>query len=372
MPGPLDGVRVLDLTRLVPGAFATLMLAELGAEVIKIEDPRGGDPMRQLPPRLDGRGLYHLVLDRGKKSIAIDLKAAEGIAALRRLLPSADVVVESFRPATARRLGVSAPQLRGPQPRLIHCAITGYGQSGPYADRAGHDLNYVALSGLLAADRPSVFTTGELPRVFVADIGGGAMHAVTGILAALFARERSGDGATLDIAMHDAALSWLIIPAARELLDDGDRATGELPVFGTHASYNLYRTSDGRLLALGALEQKFWRVFCEALGRADLIDRHDSPPADQAALIGELRALFATRTQADWIETFAAHDCCLTPVNTPAQAMDDPHLAARGVVASVPGGRAIRWPFAPAGQRLALLPPAPAVGADTEEILGRL
>ncbi|MDA1306278.1 MAG: CoA transferase, partial [Acidobacteria bacterium] len=187
LPVPLSGVRVLDLTRLLPGAFATLMLAELGAEVIKVEDPRGGDPMRHLPPTVNGRGVFDLLLGRGKKSVALDLKHAGDTARLQQLVSTADVVIESFRPATAERLGVSAAQLRGTNPRLIHCSITGYGQTGPYAERPGHDLNYVAVSGMLATERP---TPAALPKMFIADVGGGAMSAVVAVLAALFGRER--------------------------------------------------------------------------------------------------------------------------------------------------------------------------------------
>jgi crotonobetainyl-CoA:carnitine CoA-transferase CaiB-like acyl-CoA transferase len=362
--GPLSGVVVLDLTRLLPGAFATLMLAELGAEVIKIEDPRGGDPMRHLPPLVGGRGIYHLLLDRGKKSVAIDLRDDAGRAQLDRLIARADIVVESFRPRTARRLGVAGDQIRARHPRVIHCAITGYGQSGPYAERPGHDLNYVSIAGLLAADRPSLT---ELPRMFIADVGGGAMTSVIGILAALFGRERSGEGATLDLSMHDAAMYWLMVPAARELVDGGAAAEGELPTFGDHACYNVYRTKDGRQIALGALEPKFWLSFCDAVGRGDLRARHLTDPADQQALIAEVGAIFATRTRDDWLAFFASHDVCLTPVNTPAEAFRDPHAVARGVVANVPGGRAVRPPFlgeAPA------LSEAPALGQDTEAIFG--
>ena len=181
---PLDGVRVIDLTRLLPGAFATMMLAELGADVIKVEDPRGGDPMRHLPPFVDGRSVYDLLLGRGKKSVALDLKNADSLAALRRLVATADVVIESFRPAVAARLQVTAADLRRDHPRLVHVSITGYGQTGPYAERPGHDLNYVAVSGVLATERPS---PSALPKMFMADVGGGAMSAVTAVLAALFA-----------------------------------------------------------------------------------------------------------------------------------------------------------------------------------------
>jgi crotonobetainyl-CoA:carnitine CoA-transferase CaiB-like acyl-CoA transferase len=209
---PLTGIRVLDLTRLLPGAFATLMLAELGAEIIKIEDPGRGDPTRSFPPRLRGRGLYDLLLNRGKKSVALDLRAAATRPVLEKLIDSADVLIESFRPQTARAIGVTAEQTRATRPRLIHCAISGYGQNGPYAERPGHDLNYVAEAGLLDADRPHA---SDLPRMFIADVGGGAMSAVAAMLAALFARERTGSGASLDISMFDAAVYWMMLPAGR-------------------------------------------------------------------------------------------------------------------------------------------------------------
>jgi alpha-methylacyl-CoA racemase len=360
---PLSGVRVVDLSRLLPGAFATLMLAELGAEVIKVEDPNGGDPMRRLPPLVGGRGVYDLLLNRGKKSVALDLRHPDQAAAARRLIATADVVVESFRPRTARRLGVSAAQLCADHPALIHCAITGYGQTGPYAERPGHDLNYVAVSGLLSADeRPP----GALPRVFMADVGGGAMTAAIGILAALVGRGRTGEGASLDISMHEAALYWVMLPAARTLVDDGAAAVGELPTFGAHACYNVYRTRDGREVALGALEPKFWIAFCEAVGRHDLAARQDEPGPGQAAVIDEVRAIFASRTRDEWLAFFEGHEVCLTPVNTPAEALVDPHIAARGTVQRAAGLRAIRSPFLRGSQALS---PAPEIGLHTDEVL---
>ena len=365
-PPPLSGIRVLDLSRLLPGAFATLMLAELGADVIKIEDPRGGDPMRHLPPFVRGRSVYDLLLNRGKKSVALDLKLPASRDLLEQLVKRADVVVESFRPGTARRLGVDADALRARHPRLVHCSITGYGQHGPYAERPGHDLNYVAVSGMLAADRPD---PRSLPRMFIADVGGGAMTAVIGMLAALFGRERHGQGASLDISMHDAALYWVMLPAARDLIEHGQEAVGELPTFGSHASYNVYETSDGRLIALGALERKFWDAFCEAARRPDLAARHDSDASDQTRLTLELRALFATRTCDEWLALLAGHDVCATRVNTPAEALADPHIAARGVVAAAHGLRTIRPPFLGREPELA---PAPVVGEHTREILASL
>lgn len=369
MPAPLTGVRVVDLSRLLPGAFATLMLAELGAEVIKVEDPRGGDPMRHLPPILNGRGIYDSLLNRGKKSVALDLKQPDQLAKLHGLVETADVVVESFRPGTARRLGVSADQMRARQPRLVHCAITGYGQTGPYAERPGHDLNYVSISGMLAVDRPPRGELGDLPRMFIADVGGGAMTAVIGILAALFGRERHGEGASLDISMHEAALYWVMLPASRELIEGGAQATGELPTFGRHASYNVYKTSDGKWIALGALEAKFWVAFCQAIGRLDLIARHATGESDQAALIADMRALFAERTRDEWMGLLTNHDVCATPVNTPLEALSDPHVVARGAVRDHGAFKSIRAPFL---RELPDLGPPPEVGEHTAEVLSNV
>lgn len=359
----------MDLSRLLPGAFATLMLAELGADVIKVEDPRGGDPMRSLPPLLNGRGIYDMLLNRGKRSVALDLKEPEGVRVLHKLVDTADVVVESFRPGTARRLGVAGEQLRERNARLIHCAITGYGQSGPYAERPGHDLNYVSISGMLATDRPGLEMSGELPRMFIADVGGGAMTAVIGILAALFGRERHGQGDSLDISMHEAALYWMMLPAARDLIEGGQQASGELPTFGRHASYNVYKTSDGRWIALGALEEKFWAAFCEAIGRRDLVARHATGAADQVALTAVMGAIFAERTRDEWLSLLTDHDVCLTPVNSAREALADPHVVARGTVTTHGTHKSIRAPFL---RELPNLGPPPEVGEHTDEVLRAL
>lgn len=342
------------------------MLAELGADVIKVEEPGRGDPMRQLPPFVEGRSVYDLMLNRGKRSMTLDLRDPASPKTLDALLSRSDVVIESFRPATSQRIGVSGSQVRAKHPQLIHAAITGYGQTGPYADRPGHDLNYVAVSGLLSAERPEPT---RLPKMFMADVGGGAMTAVIAILAALVARERFGHGATLDLSMHDAALYWVMLPGARDLIDAGHSATGELPTFGGHACYNVYETRDGRQVALGALEEKFWTTFCEAIGRPDLLPRHLSGPDDQVTLLAEVRDVFRTRTQAEWLAFFEGHDVCLSPVNSPAEAFADPHIAARGTVVRAPGLRAVRSPF---GQSAIPLGPAPSVGQDTADILASI
>jgi len=362
----LDGVRVLDLTRLLPGGYATLMLAELGADVIKIEDPRGGDPMRQLPPLVGGRSVYDLLLNRGKRSVALDLREPKSGPVLEALVARADIVVESFRPATARRLGVSGPQLRERYPRLVHAAITGYGQTGPYAERPGHDLNYVAVTGVLAADRPH---PAHLPKMFMADVGGGAMSAVVAIIAALFGRTTTGQGASLDLSMQDAALFWVMLPGAADLIEGGAAVVGELPTFGDHACYNVYETRDGRQVALGAMEAKFWTTFCDAVGRPDLRSRHLTGLEDQVAVIRDVREIFRARTQADWLAFFEGLDVCLSPVNTATQAFADPNIEARGTMVQGQGLRAVRSPF---GQAPVPLGAAPVLGQDTADVLRAL
>ena len=350
------------------------MFAELGADVIKVEDPSGGDPIRQLPPFVSvqgasatpGRSVYDLLLNRGKQSIALNLRDPASRPVLDALIAKADVVVESFRPAAAQRLGVSGSQLRALHPRLIHLALTGYGQTGPYANRPGHDLNYAAVSGLLAADRPEPT---HLPRMFIADVGGGAMSAVIAVLAALFGRERTGAGATLDLSMHDSALYWVMLPGVTDLIEGGDQAVDDLPTYGEHACYNVYETKDGRQIALGALESKFWKTFCETVGRPELVACQLTGGDDQRAVLRDVRDVFRSRTQAEWLAFFEGRDVCLTPVNTAAEAFADPHIAVRGTMIQGTGLRAVRAPF---GWPARILTPAPIAGENTDDILKSL
>jgi alpha-methylacyl-CoA racemase len=397
---PLDGVTVLDLTRLLPGAYCTLLLADMGARVVKIEDPRGGDPVRAMTPIVDGGSVYFQSLNRGKASVTLDLRSPRGREILERLLDTADVLVESFRPRTARQIGVDGRSLLVRHPRLVHCAITGFGQDGPYADRAGHDINYVALAGLLAIDTPAEPSPGgtppsrgaplepgaissggagfqpseprvpHVPRMFLADIGGGALSAVAGILAALFARERTGAGTTVDISMHEGALAWLTFPAARTLVAGGEFTPADLPIFDLEASYNVYRTADGLYLALGALEHKFWVGFCERIGRPDLGPRQFVRGAEQRALHEEVAAIVETRTRDAWLDLFRDVDVCLSTVHTVREAIDDPHVSARGVIGSDGVRRFVLSPIRVGGTR-GKVRPAPALGVDTDEVLAR-
>jgi crotonobetainyl-CoA:carnitine CoA-transferase CaiB-like acyl-CoA transferase len=332
---PLDGVRVLDFTRLLPGAYATLLLADLGAEVIKIEDPRGGDPARLMPPSAGGTNAYFELLNRNKRSVTIDLRAEQAGAIVDALASRADVVVESFRPQTARRLRVDAASVRARHPRLIHTSISGFGQSGP--TRAAHDINFEALSGLLTLRQPP-----QVPGLLVGDIAA-AMNAAAGILASLYQRERTGMGASIDVAISDATLMWVMFPAARQLA--GDQGTMDLPVDGSNACYNVYRTADDRYLALGALEPKFWEAFCATIGRSDLTSLQYAEEGNRHRVLEEVQTLMRSRTQAEWLELFDDADVCLTAVRGVVDALADPNATSRGMVARSGDRTYIRSPI---------------------------
>lgn len=312
-------MRVLDLSRLLPGAFCTHILRELGAAVTKIEPP-GGDPLRRLAPlAADGNSVFHHLLNHGKASLEIDLRSPDGRARLDAMIEAHDVVVDNFRVSTAQRIGLDRDAIRAVHPRAIHCSITGYGTADAQADRAGHDLNFVAEAGLLSADVTGR-TAPALPRMFIADVGGGAMSAVVGILAALVARARTGNGAFVDISMHHASLYWLMLPAARQLVKDVAADAPDLPTDGSFACYNVYQCADDRWIALAALESHFWARFCERAGRPEWAARQYDAPA-QIAIIDALRALMRTRTRDDWVAEFAGDDICLSPVRDPAEAL---------------------------------------------------
>lgn len=349
-PLPLAGVRVVDLSRLLPGAFCTHMLRELGAEVTKVEPP-GGDPLRRLPPLAeDGQSTFHHLLNAGKESVVLDARTTEGRAALDTLLVDADVLVDNARASTALKIGVDRDTIRAAHPRLIHCSITGYGQDGTHADRAGHDLNFVAEAGLLSFD-----VTGRrepsLPRMFIADVGGGAMSGVIGILAALVARGRAvgrgfspGDqgGAFIDISMHHASLYWLMLPAARLLVRGVADEAPDLPTDGSFACYNVYECADGTWVALGALEAKFWAAFCARLDRPEWASsQYDA--AAQPGIIRQVREILAGDTRAAWLARFAGDDLCLSAVREPADALG----AAAALLTETGGTRLVKPPFLP-------------------------
>ena len=324
---PLDGVRVLDFSTLLPGPMATLLLAEAGAEVIKLERPQSGEELRGYQPRFADTSVPFAMLNRGKRSIAIDLKAADALAHLRPLLEAADVVVEQFRPGVMDRLGLGYAALSAINPRLVYCAITGYGQSGPKAQVAGHDLNYQADAGLLSIAAGSDGAP-VVPNALIADIAGGAYPAVINILLALRQRDATGRGCRLDVAMTDG-----LLPFAYWGIGNGI-ATGRWPrpggelLSGGSPRYQIYATADGKYLAAAPLEDRFWANFCEAIGLATALrdDRKDAQATRRAAA-----EIIRTRTADEWTQQFAGKDVCCNVVRTLAEAMSDPQFKQRGV-----------------------------------------
>ena len=325
----LRDVRVIDLSQYIPGPYATLMLGDLGADVLKIEPP-SGDPMRRYGPiGPSGISAFYTVLNGGKRILSLDLKSEAGHKAILALIRGADVVIESYRPGVMDRLGLGYRTLRDENRALVYCAISNFGQQGPYALKGGHDLNCMALGGGLVASGTSEQPVISTPPV--ADFAS-AIQAVASVSAALVASRATGQGAFIDLSMTDTVLAWQSC-----FLTDSLRR-GELPMRasredgGGTAFYNIYRTSDGRFITLGADEDKFWANFCRAVGREDWIARK-TEPMPQRALIAEVTALVATKTFAEWCALLGDVDCCFQPVLNPAEVMAHPQLAARGMLA---------------------------------------
>lgn len=371
MPGPLEGVRVLDLTRLLPGNYGTLLLADLGADVVKVEEPGRGDYIRWSPPMVDGEGAIHRALNRGKRSITLNLKAPGGPDVLRNLAERADALIESFRPGVLSRLGVGYEDLSAANPRLVYCAITGYGQDGPYRDRVGHDINYIGYAGLLHAtgtpDGPPV-----LPAVQVGDFGGG-MAAAVATVSALLEASRTGRGRFVDVGMLDVVTSWLGVLMSWRLATGSVPPRGGMPLSGGLACYRVYRCADGRHLAVGALEPRFWRALCEALEVPGLVDEHYAGPERQRSMAERLGSIFAERSRDEWVERLAGLETCVGPVNDVGEAMEDPQVRHRGGVAEIRGvpvgpGPAIALPGGDRREPRA----APALGEHTAEVLAEV
>jgi alpha-methylacyl-CoA racemase len=324
---PLDGLLVLDFSTLLPGPMATLLLAEAGADVVKIERPGSGEDMRGYAPRWGADSVNFAMLNRGKKSVALDLKDSAQRAKLDPLVARADIIVEQFRPGVMARLGLDYDSIAKVNPRIVYCSITGYGQDGPKRDVAGHDLNYIGDAGLLALsmgqDQPVV------PPALIADIAGGAYPAVMNILLAVIERARTGKGCYLDVAMTDN-----LFPFMYWALGEGV-VTGKWPqnsaslVTGGNPRYRLYPTRDGQVVAAAPLEQKFWQNFCGIIGlEPQFVD--DKDPAATAARVAEI---IRGKDAAHWEPLFGAQDCCCTVVKTAREAMADPQFAARGLFA---------------------------------------
>ena len=367
---PLQGVRVLDLSRLLPGPYCSQLLADFGADVVKVEDVDRGDYLRDFPPCGERWSVLYDSVNRNKCSITIDLKQEAGKEVLRALVRQYDVLLEGFRPGVMDKLGLGYESLREINPRLIYCAITGYGQDGPYKLQGGHDINYLSFAGItgLFGEQDGKPVTGDIQ---IADIGGGALMAVIGILLALQARSVTGRGQFCDISMLDGVVSWLPFILAKF-------GAGEKPVRGTgllggsYACYQVYPTADGRYVSLGALEEKFWEGFCRLTGHGDYIDRQMDPAA-QPEMIRALQEMFRQKSQADWLEFFAGKDICLSPVNDLAQVLEDPQIRHRRMIVPMPGenstlqltGSPIKLSDTPG----LIQPGSPAQGEHTRQIL---
>ncbi len=371
---PLVGLKVLDLSRLLPGPYATLVLADLGAQVDKVEDPKGGDYIRHMPPQFGEDGALFYGLNRNKRSIALDLKSSGGAAALRRLARGYDVLIESFRPGVMDKLGLGYDVLSKENPKIIYCAISGYGQTGPDRLRAGHDLDYIARSGVLAyggaKDGPPA-----VPGVQLADIGGGSLFALVGILAALHERERTGRGRFIDISMTEGSLAFLHMHLAARLAM-GDAGTplrrGEESLNGGYPCYGVYRTADDRYLAVGALEPKFFAGFCEAIGHPELLAGGYDLGEDGARARETISRAIGSRPLAHWVELFSRLDLCVEPVREGDEVLDDPQLRERGMFVRARDEQRgidvthLKTPlhFGPVPTR-----PPPTLGQHTKEVL---
>ena len=366
----MAGLKVLDLTRLLPGPAATLHLADLGAEVIKIEDTGAGDYARSMgtagKPGEDS--LFFKLLNRNKRSLRLDLKNSRGVEVFLRLARGADVIIEGFRPGVVDKLGIGYETVRASNRRIVYCSISGYGQTGPWRERAGHDINYIATAGVL----DQIGTRGGTPAVpnfQIGDLLGGALASLVGLLAAVIDAKTNGEGRQVDIAMTDAvfahAYSPLLVtlalgqPAPR----GGDLLSGGVPCYG------VYRTADERFLAVGALEPKFWALLCNTVARPDLAPFGLAIGSKGAWAREELAALLAAQTLAHWTGVFDAVDCCVTPVLTMTEAMQQVQLMARGMLVDVDGMPQFSPPYQISEFALGAARPAPAVGQDSQAIL---
>lgn len=361
MPLPLEGVRVLDLSRLLPGPLCGQHLADLGADVIKVEDPRVGDYARST--------LRELV-NRGKRALSVDLKSAPGREIFLRLVDEADVIIESFRPGVMARLGLDHATLRARRPSLIYCAITGFGQNGPRAGTAGHDINYVAMSGVLertgSPDGPPV-----IPGFLLADILGGTLTAAMGILAALFGSRNSGCGRFIDVSMYDALLTHSVLHLAELQEPDADVRGGGRHTGGM-ANYNVYETRDGRYLAVGAQEAKFWNSLCAAIGLSELT--HLPERQSESRVVCQLRTRFLERDAQEWMALLEPLNCCVTPVLSLKEALADSHTMTRSVITDVQTGKptGFRFPLVMTGLDAVSGESSPSRGQHNAEILRSL
>ena len=356
--------------------MCTLHLADMGADVIKVEDPRSGDYARDVAGDGDGPSPLFRCLNRNKRGLRLDLKQPQGRDIFKALARTADVLVEGFRPGVLERLGLGYDTLNALNRRIVYCAITGYGQTGPYRQRAGHDVNYCGYAGILGSDDRSG-EAAALPDFQVADLAGGTLSAAMGILAALVDVQRSGQGRYIDVSMTDCVLSHAVTPFAAMLAGEQSRPNIREQLTGTLPCYGIYKTSDNRYMALGALELKFWQAFCEAVARPDLVSRHIVYGQEAERVRAEVAAIFASQTQAHWVEQLQNVDCCASPVLTIEEAVANPHLRERAMIVQTeqPGASPLSqlaFPLKFSEFEFSIDRTAPAPGEHTAELLMEL
>ncbi|MFP5384197.1 MAG: CaiB/BaiF CoA transferase family protein [Gammaproteobacteria bacterium] len=374
MAGPLSSLKVLDFSALLPGPFGTMLLADMGAEVVRLESPTRPDMVRALPPMDDGISVCHAYLNRSKKSLAIDLKKPEGVELVKKLVQEYDIVVEQFRPGVMDRLGVGYEALKAANPRIIYCSITGYGQDGPYRDRAGHDMNYLSIAGITGYNGRKASGPGPI-NVQVADVAGGSYHAVMGILAAVIHRQQTGEGQAIDISMTDAAFSMHALTAPPALVAN-QQPELEATQLNGGSFYDCYETKDGRFFSVGGLEPQFFMQFCAAIGKPELSTRGLVLVPDVVAEVKrEIAGAMKQKTFAEWSAVFAAIDSCTEPVLTFSEACEHPQMKARQMLVDVPkpnGGTqrqiASAIKFSTAKPRYDFI--GAPLGKHTDEILG--
>jgi len=366
--GPLAGVRVLDLTRLLPGGFATAMLADLGAEVIKVEQPGQGDYMRWDHPKIGEESAHNWTNDRNKKSIALNLKDPNAVEALKKLAETADVIFEGFRPGVVDRLGVGYETIKEINPKIVYCSLTGYGQDGPLVKEPGHDLNYAARAGITGITGPADGPP-TLIGVQIADLGGGALMSLTGILSALYRAATTGEGDYIDVAMTDGAFAWTSIWMGDHFATGEVPKAGEMTLNGASPCYQVYECADGKYLTVAAVEEQFFAELCEVIGRPEL-----AKTQFETGQIEMWRGIFKEKSRDEWLEAFKGHDVCVGPVNDFAEAAADPQLTHREMIVDLerPGhgtfkqiGSPIKLKEHPAEIRTA----SPRLGEHTVEIL---
>lgn len=357
--------RVLDLSRLLPGPYCSCILADFGAEVVKIEQPGGGDWLRHMPPLANGESILFQALNRGKKSLTLNLKSEAGRAIFLQLVETADVLLEGFRPGVMERMGLGYETLAEANPRLVYCSLSGYGREGPYQQRAGHDLNYIGLAGFLnlTGSRDSPPT---IPGAPVADLTG-ALWVTVGILLALLARERTGLGQRVDGSFLGAALACLPVALAQHAgKQPVERGSSDLT--GGLVCYHIYETGDGRYMTLAALEPEFWTAFCQAAGREDLIEQQFAPTIPGETAYEELRALFRTRTRQEWTELLSEADGCCEPMYALEEALASAPVQALGMLTDI----GLLPPVQLSSRPARLADPAPSLGQHTGSLLAEL